>query len=62
MRTLIGGLRLGDTVRVSVERESGTFEAAVAVTGYERPTVRLEEEPNATDAQRRLRGQWLAGE
>ncbi len=47
-------LRLGDTVRVQVRRPSGPFEATVVVAGFERPTVRIEQLPNATLAQRRL--------
>jgi len=47
-------LRLGDTVRVQVQRSSGPFEATVIVRGFERPTVRIERLPNATLAQRRL--------
>ena len=47
-------LRLGDTVRIQVRRPSGPFEATVIVAGFERPTVRIEQLPNATVAQRRL--------
>ena len=47
-------LRLGDTVRVQVRRPSGPFAATVIVAGFERPTVRIEQLPNATLAQRRL--------
>ena len=47
-------LRLGDTVRVQVQRPSGPFEATVVVAEFDRPTVRIERLPNATLAQRRL--------
>src|SRR6266576_66129 len=54
LRAKVQALRLGDTVRVRVERPSGPFDATVIVTGFERPTVRIERLPNATVAQRRL--------
>lgn len=53
LRAKLQGLRLGDTVRVQVQR-SPPFEATVVVAGFERPTVRIERLPNATLAQRRL--------
>jgi predicted metalloprotease with PDZ domain len=60
-RTLFGGLRIGDTVRIEVTRATGPFRTTVVVTGYDRPVVRLEEIPEATDRQRMLRARWLAG-
>ena len=53
LRTKLQGFRLGDTVRVQVQR-SAPFEATVVVARFERPTVRIERLPNATVAQRRL--------
>jgi predicted metalloprotease with PDZ domain len=53
LRAKLQGLRLGDTVRVQVQR-SAPFEATVVVARFERPTVRIERLPNATVAQRRL--------
>jgi predicted metalloprotease with PDZ domain len=53
LRATLQALRLGDTVRVQVQR-SAPFEATVVVAGFERPTVRIERLPNATVAQRRL--------
>jgi len=53
LRAKLQGLRLGDTVRVQVQR-SAPFEATVVVAGFDRPTVRIERLPNATLAQRRL--------
>lgn len=61
-RRVFGSLRIGDTVRVEVARASGAFSATVVVSGYDRPTVRLEELPGATASQRSLRTRWLAGE
>jgi len=54
LRAKLQALRLGDTVRVQVQRASGPFETTVIVAGFERPTVRIERLPNATVAQRRL--------
>jgi len=53
LRAKLQSLRLGDTVRVQVQR-AAPFEATVVVAGFERPTVRIERLPNATLAQRRL--------
>jgi predicted metalloprotease with PDZ domain len=60
-RRLVGGLRIGDTVRIEVTRPAGPFRTTVIVAGYDRPTVHLEELPGATDHQRVLRAGWLAG-
>jgi len=54
LRGKLQALRMGDSVRVAVLRPAGPFVATVVVTGFERPTVRLERLPNATVAQRRL--------
>lgn len=47
LRTKLQSVRMGDTVRVAVERPDGPFTATVVVTGFDRPTVRLEGAPNA---------------
>lgn len=60
-RALFGGLHIGDTVRIEVTRAARPFSATVVVAGYNRPMVRLEEVPQATDRQRSLRARWLAG-
>jgi predicted metalloprotease with PDZ domain len=62
LRAVLEQLHIGDTVRVSVVRDSGRFETNVTVEGYERPTVRVQKRSDATDAQRRLRIRWLAGQ
>ncbi len=54
LRAKLQASRLGDAVRVQVQRPSGPFETTVIVAGFERPTVRIERLPNATVAQRRL--------
>ena len=55
LRGVLQRLRMGDTVRVAVQRPSGggPFEATVVVAGFERPSVRIEGTPNP------LGGAWL---
>lgn len=60
-RGLLSRLRIGDSVRVEVMRPTGAFRTTVAVAGYDRPVVRVEELPGATEKQRALRAQWAAG-
>lgn len=55
MRARLQRLRIGDTIRVAVRRPGGPFEAAVTVTGFDRPTVRIEGNPNA------IGRAWLSG-
>ncbi|OLC08801.1 MAG: hypothetical protein AUH42_00635 [Gemmatimonadetes bacterium 13_1_40CM_70_11] len=59
-RALLGRLRVGDTVRIEVTRPTGPWRASVVVAGYDRPSVRIEEIPEATERQRALRARWLA--
>ncbi len=47
LRARLQRLRLGDTVRVQVQRSDGPFTATVVVTGFERPSVRIEGTLNA---------------
>ena len=61
-RAALQQLRIGDTVRVRVARNSGAFETTVAIVGYDRPAVTVEEVPGATNAQRALRRRWMAGQ
>jgi predicted metalloprotease with PDZ domain len=62
MRVVLGDLKLGNTVEVVVRRPSGPFTARVVVTGYQEPTVHIEEIPNATEWQRALRTEWVTGQ
>ncbi len=41
LRARLQRLRLGDTVRVQVQRPDGPFTATVVVNGFERPSVRI---------------------
>ena len=62
MRVVFGDLKLGNTVEVVVRRSSGPFTARVVVTGYQEPTVHIEEILNATEGQRALRTVWMTGQ
>jgi predicted metalloprotease with PDZ domain len=62
LRARLQRLRMGDTVRVEVQRPSGPFATTVRVSGFERPTVRIIPAPNATAAQQRLATAWQSGE
>lgn len=59
-RPWLGRLGVGDTVRIEVTRPTGPWRTSVVVTGYERPSVRVEEIPEASERQRTLRARWLA--
>lgn len=61
-RVWLGKLRIGDEARVELARNGRTLTISVAVSGYDRPTVRLEEIPDARPEQIRLRTQWLNAE
>ena len=58
-RAWLGKLHIGDTALVEVMRDGAVSRLQVLVTGYDRPTVRIDEIADATSAQRRLRAQWL---
>jgi len=60
-RAALSRLRSGDTVRVDVGRATGPFTATVVMAPFDRPSVRIEELPNATARQRELRTRWRAG-
>lgn len=61
VRTALGQLHIGDTVRVSLRRNLVKIEKTIVVTGYEHPTVKIETRPDASAKQLRLLAQWLAG-
>lgn len=61
LRAKLFALRMGDTARVTLRRGARTLTVPVPVVGFERTEVRLEELPDATDAQRARRARWLAG-
>jgi predicted metalloprotease with PDZ domain len=47
LRGRLQRLRMGDTVRMEVQRPSGPYTATVVVAGFQRPSVRIEGVPNA---------------
>jgi len=61
-RRFLSGLRIGDSVKVEVQRSGRPVRPTVVITGYDQPVVRLEELPRATERQRLLRTRWLRGD
>jgi predicted metalloprotease with PDZ domain len=61
-RSYLQRLQMGDSIRIEVRRQAGPFQTTITVSGFQRPTARLEELPNATERQRALRAAWLSGE
>ena len=61
-RQWIRQLRVGQTARLEVMRNGQVSRVAVLVTGYDHPTVRIQEIADATAEQLRLRAQWADGE
>ena len=59
-RSRLVGLRMGDTVRLEVRRPSGLFRTTVVIAGFDRPVVRIEAVPGATQRQQSLRMPWSA--
>jgi predicted metalloprotease with PDZ domain len=47
LRARLQRLRLGDSVHIEVQRPSGPFATTITVTGFERPSVRIQGTPNA---------------
>jgi len=60
-RAVLGRVRLGDTLRVTVRRAADLFMTIVVASPYDRPTVRIEGLPQATERQRAIRSAWLSG-
>ncbi len=61
MRQVLAPLRVGDTVRVEVERPTGRWSTTVRAAGFDVPSVRIEMLRDATPQQRALRERWMAG-
>jgi predicted metalloprotease with PDZ domain len=62
LRPILGRARIGDTLRFVVQAPAAApRNVTVVVTGYDRPFVRIETLPSATEKQRRLRDAWLRG-
>ena len=60
-RTFLGRLRIGDTARIDVRQSSGKKSVMVAVTGFDRPVVRVVADAGASARQQRLRNEWMVG-
>lgn len=62
-RSALARTRIGDVVHLVVKPKGAAPARTVTVTvkGYDRPTVRIEEIPTATEKQRRLREAWTSG-
>jgi len=60
-RSAAFALKVGDSVHVEVGRASGRYRTAFALPQLRHPVVTIEELPDATDRQRRLRAGWLSG-
>lgn len=58
-RSRLAQLHIGDTARIEIIRNGVASLVSVAITGYDRPTVRILEIANASPEQVRLRAQWL---
>ena len=61
-RSWLGQLHIGQTARVEVMRNGTLSQIVVAISGYDRPTVKIDEIADASPEQRRLRKQWLIAE
>ena len=61
-RQWIRQLRVGQTARLEVMRNGTVSTVAVRVTGYDHPTVRIQEIADAAVQQLRLRTQWANSE
>ena len=60
-RAVLSKLRVGDEVHIVVARNGRKDEVRFTVPTYDHPVVRLEQLPNATAKQVRLRNAWLNG-
>jgi S1-C subfamily serine protease len=60
-RAVLSRLRIGDSLAMAVNRPSGPYRGTVIVTGYDRPTVTIDEIPNATARQKALLAAWTRG-
>jgi predicted metalloprotease with PDZ domain len=61
LRRVLGGIALGDTVRVEVRRPTGAFTAVVVGTAFDQPMVRIEEIASATGRQKAMLARWRMG-
>lgn len=57
-QTALRTLRIGDTARLTVKKETGTISVPVYLTGYTTPLITITEDPAATPKQQRLFRAW----
>lgn len=60
LRAWLQKIKIGDTGRIEIIRDGVTRVLDVSITGYDVPTVRLTEIPNATPRQVKLRDAWIS--
>jgi hypothetical protein len=60
-RDALDRLHVGDSIHVVAWHGSARFETTMTMEGYERPTVKLENRPDATPVQRLRLAEWMAG-
>jgi hypothetical protein len=60
-RSVIVRPRMGDTVRIEIERPSGRSMVPVVMSGFTQSVVRIEPIANAPASAIRLRDGWAAG-
>src|SRR5262245_597358 len=59
LRSMLGRLRIGDTVRLEVARATGPFAATVVMKPFDQPSVRIGEMANASPRQEMIRTKWV---
>jgi predicted metalloprotease with PDZ domain len=60
-RRMLSGLKIGDTLRFEIIRNSHPLSVTVVASGFDRPTVVITPIRDATPKQIRIRRAWLAG-
>ena len=58
---MLGRLQIGDPVRLDIVRDGEPRTVVTRATGYEAVSVRVEDLPDATGKQKRLREAWKTG-
>ena len=61
-RDLRSRFAIGDSVRIEISRKGVSHAMTVLVTGFQRPQVQIEDLPDPTEKQRKIREAWVSGE
>ena len=61
LRPILRGIHIGDRMDFETIHQGRPFRTTVVVTGFQRPTVSIEQVSGATQRQQQLRAQWLSG-